>query len=298
MKLCLGTVQLGMEYGIAKDAKPSLDQAVTILEYAFSNGITTFDTASAYGNAEEVLGEFLKNHQTDRKQLHIITKTGKCLDNREKNTYISTLQENLTKSLARLHTDYINTFLFHTSSYAFDKEKLSALHTLKKEGLIKHCGISVYYPNEALAAIESGCIDFIQLPFNLFDHRFYAENIFALAKKNNSIIHTRSTFLQGLFAMELEKLPPFLAAARPPLWELEKLCTENGLSKLELAMAFVKSFSEINCIVIGVNTLEQLKINLQCYKKDISKELSELILNRFNTLNEKIYLPTLWNNKI
>lgn len=296
MKLCLGTVQLGMEYGIANDKKPNLTEAINILEYAFTNDINTFDTASAYGNAEEVLGEFLKNHQTDRKLLHIVTKTGTGLDNKEKNTYISTLQENLSKSLSSLHTDYIDTYLFHTPAYAFDKEKLLALYSLKKNGLIKHCGISVYYPQEALAAIESGFIDFIQLPFNLFDHRFYNEKIFTLARERNIILHTRSTFLQGLFAMEQEKIPSFLALACPHLLELEKLCTENGLTKLELAMAFVKSFPEITNIIIGVNTLEQLKNNLQIYQKTIHKDLSKLILDRFNNLNEKIYLPTLWKN--
>lgn len=294
MKLCLGTVQLGMEYGIANDEKPNLTEAINILEYAFENDITTFDTASAYGNAEEVLGKFLQNHQTDRKQLHIITKTGNCLDKIDKKKHIAVLQENLTKSLSRLHTDYIDTYLFHTSSYAFDKEKLNALYALKKAGLIKHCGISVYYPQEALSAIESDCIDFIQLPFNLFDHRFYKENIFRLAKEKNIILHTRSTFLQGLFAMEQKNIPPYLEIAQNPLLELEKISAEYSLNKLELAMAFVKSFPEITNIIIGVNTLEQLKSNLQIYQKNISKELSKLILDQFNNINEKIYLPTLW----
>lgn len=296
MKLCLGTVQLGMEYGIAKDAKPSLVQAVTILEHAFSKDITTFDTASAYGNAEEVLGEFLKNHQTDRNTLHIITKIGNCLENIGKNNYTAILQENLSKSLSRLHTDYVDTFLFHTSSYAFDIEKIHALYALKKEGLIKHCGISVYYPHEAVSAIESGVVDSIQLPFNLFDHRFYNENIFSLAKEKNIILHTRSTFLQGLFAMDLDTIPPFLDLARPHLLELEKICTANGLTKLELAMTFVKKFPEITSIIIGVNTLEQLEINLQLYNKEIETDLMQIILKQFNMLDEKIYLPTLWRN--
>lgn len=294
MKLCLGTVQLGMEYGIAKDSRPSFPEAINILNYAFSNGITTFDTASGYGNAEEILGEFLKNHQFERKQLHIITKAGNCLDKTVQNRYVDTLKENLSKSLTRLHTDYIDTYLFHIPSYAFDYEKLNALYILKKEGIIKHCGVSVYQPEEALSAIKSGFVDFIQLPFNLFDHRFYNEKIFTLAKKNNIILHTRSVFLQGLFSMKFANFPSFLEIAKEPVFELEKICTEYSLTKLELAMAFVKSFPEINCIVIGVNTLEQLKNNLQIYQKNISKKLSELILQQFNNLNEKIYLPTLW----
>ncbi len=89
-------------------------------------------------------------------------------------------------------------------------------------------------------------------------------------------------------------MPPFLSIALSPLCELEKLCTKHDLTKLELAMAFVKSFPEITNIIIGVNTLEQLKINLQLYTKNIEYDLSQKILKQFNNLNEKIYLPTLW----
>lgn len=206
----------------------------------------------------------------------------------------SVLKERLTDSLSKLQTTYVDTLLFHTSSTAFDHEKLSALYEFKKSGLVAHCGISVYHPEEAFSAIQSGFIDFIQLPFNLFDHRFYKENIFNLAKEKNIIIHSRSVFLQGLFAMNAEKLPPYLKEAKAPLAKLEQICQNNSLSKLETAMAFVKSFPEINKIVIGVNNLQQLKNNLIIYQKNISQELIQTLLTEFNNLNKKIYLPTLW----
>ena len=60
MKLCLGTVQFGLDYGIRGQKKPSVEDAIKILDYATQNGIDNIDTALAYGNAEEVVGEFLK----------------------------------------------------------------------------------------------------------------------------------------------------------------------------------------------------------------------------------------------
>lgn len=296
MELCLGTVQLGLQYGIAKDKQPSFSEAVDILEYAFDNNINTFDTANSYGDAEKILGFFLKNHQQNRKNITVITKTTThSLENCLSSHYPDILKKDLLNSLTKLQTDYIDVFLFHTSASAFDEKKLAALNSLKKEGLIKHCGISVYYPDEALAAIKSGYIDFIQLPFNLFDQRFYHQNIFNLAQKNNIIIHARSAFLQGLFSIPLQNIPPNLSIAIPSLRELDNICQQNDISKLELALAFIKHFPAIANIVIGVNSIKQLKINLQLFKKTIPFSLTEKILITFKNLNEKIYLPTLWN---
>lgn len=50
MELCLGTVQLGMNYGIRGQKQPSIDESMRILDYATHNGITSLDTANAYGN--------------------------------------------------------------------------------------------------------------------------------------------------------------------------------------------------------------------------------------------------------
>ena len=53
MKLILGTVQLGIDYGINKK-KPILKQSLEILNYCLKNKIITFDTAQNYGNSENI----------------------------------------------------------------------------------------------------------------------------------------------------------------------------------------------------------------------------------------------------
>ena len=55
-KLVLGMVQLGLNYGINnRRGKPSKGESFSILDRAFEGGIRIFDTAAAYGNAEEIL---------------------------------------------------------------------------------------------------------------------------------------------------------------------------------------------------------------------------------------------------
>jgi aryl-alcohol dehydrogenase-like predicted oxidoreductase len=60
-KITLGTVQLGLKYGIAnKVGKPDLKSAYEILQIASQNGINSFDTAPNYGDSEKILGQYFQ----------------------------------------------------------------------------------------------------------------------------------------------------------------------------------------------------------------------------------------------
>ena len=73
MKLCLGTVQLGVNYGINNQIKrqPTRAEGYQILRFACKKGIEYLDTASAYGSAEELIGE---SKVLDSGVMHVITK--------------------------------------------------------------------------------------------------------------------------------------------------------------------------------------------------------------------------------
>ena len=74
MQLCLGTVQQGMAYGINNPyGKPSRETSLQIFHEAVQKGITTFDTAQAYGDAEELLGEYLRTYG-NTKEIKVISK--------------------------------------------------------------------------------------------------------------------------------------------------------------------------------------------------------------------------------
>jgi len=72
VKIGLGTVQFGTDYGISnQDGKTSLDEIEKILDVAMHNGISIVDTAAIYGTSEEALGKtLLENHR-----FGIVTKT-------------------------------------------------------------------------------------------------------------------------------------------------------------------------------------------------------------------------------
>src|SRR5690606_37216178 len=72
-RLSLGTVALGLDYGIAnRNGRPGKHEAFAILSAALESGITCWDTARTYGNAEELIGEFLQSD--NRSPVTLVTK--------------------------------------------------------------------------------------------------------------------------------------------------------------------------------------------------------------------------------
>ena len=299
MRLCIGTVQFGMDYGIKGQKKPSLYDAIGMLDYATQNGITDIDTAFAYGEAEDVVGEFLKRKTIDRSKLFISSKLKPNeLDEVPHSKLKSSINEHLDRSLKRLNTDYLDSYMLHSSRYVFNDDILEALYEVKKDGRIKHCGVSVYYPNEAKKCIESDFVDFTQLPFSVFDQRMQTEGVFDLAKeKNNTQIHSRSAFIQGLILMREDEIPPFLQGAKPILAKIDKLSQKYGISRIEIALLFVKHFEAISHLVFGVDNIEQLKENIDIFNRTLDDEVINDFSKEFNNIDTDIMMPSLWVRK-
>ena len=299
MKLCLGTVQFGMDYGICNQKMPSLEDSIKMLDFATQNGKNNIDTAYAYGCAEDVVGEFIKRKTISRDKLFIISKfKPNELDAHKVEDYKNIIEENLEKSLKRLNTDYLDSYILHSSRYAFNDEILKSLYEVKKQGKIRHCGVSVYYPDEAVACINSNYVDFIQLPFSIFDQRMQKEGIFKLAKeKQNTQIHSRSAFIQGLILMDEDKVPEFLSDAKPIIKKIDKLCKQFNISRIELAMLFVKQFNAISHLVFGVDNIEQLRENIEIFEHDFSKDTICQIAKEFENIDANIVMPSLWVRK-
>ena len=138
MKLCLGTVQFGLDYGVFNTPKKDPEYCINCLDYATQNGIDAIDTATAYGDAEQIVGEFLSRKTISRDKLFISTKhLPNILDDHKKDDYVDVIRDNLQKSLSTLNTDYVDAYYFHSSRYAFQPELLEAISVMQKEGLAK-----------------------------------------------------------------------------------------------------------------------------------------------------------------
>lgn len=295
VELCLGTVQFGMDYGVFNTPKKDEDYCIKCMEYAVEHGIRAFDTATAYGTAEVVTGKFLKKNVIDRKELFISTKfLPNILDDVAPSDYERIIEENLRKSLEVLNTDYVDAYFLHSSRYAFNNEILKALEHVKKLGLAKHIGVSVYYPDEAHSCIKSDVVDYIQAPYSIFDHRMNDEDVFTEENFSKCSVDVRTAFIKGLIRLDIDEVPEHLAKAKPILKSLDEICAKYGYTRIELAIGYIKRIKGIKHLVFGVRTIEQLQEDIDAFNKEIPEDIFVEIDKKFANIDADIVVPSLW----
>lgn len=248
-KLAIGTVQFGLKYGINnKSGQVSESIVMDILNLAESEGISTLDTAYAYGSSEQVLG------QTKRlEKFKVVTKFPASHQN---------VREKFSESCERLRLEKVYGYMLHNfSSYGENKGVWAGLQELKQEGLVEKIGCSLNEPSELEALWKDNIqLDIVQLPYNLFDRRF--KKLFPKLKSLGTEIHTRSTFLQGLFFVPLDELDAQFLSVRSKLASLRELSRDSGKSIAGLCLGFSASNPYINKVVIGIDKVEHLVNNI------------------------------------
>lgn len=226
--MVLGTVEIGMEYGINNiDGKPSIKQAYDLLDAAWENGILELDTAAAYGNSEEIIG----NYQKDTGHNFLIdTKLPVAIES-------NLLEENLYNSCKKLKTDQINLLYLHSFEQCKNGAILDFLLKQKKENIVRSIGISIYDPSEMKYIIENlPFIDTIQFPFNILDyHRWNNDGLLAKAKHSGKKLYARSIFLQGLIFKSSSDHFVCSIGAEKYITLLGELAKINGLTIHEMA---------------------------------------------------------------
>ena len=231
--LTLGTVQLGLDYGIAnKSGMPDKSQAFDILDSAINNGITSFDTAPAYGASEALLGEFFKPKEGEMIPV-FITKISKhdFHDEMSQGQIAEIIQKSISQSIENLAIDVLPICLLHDPAdlSSCGGRVVEGLIKMKEMGLVGHIGASIYSPSDVEKFLELDVLDVIEIPINLFDHRLLTTGLLDRLRESNKIILARSVFLQGLFFMEPDALPEGMELAKEPIEKLRALTNETGI---------------------------------------------------------------------
>ena len=193
-KLALGTVQFGLDYGIANDTgQVQAAQMKTILEMADNAGIHLLDTAAAYGDGELRLGQCGVN------QFKVISKLP---------AYISTqaspsewVIKHVQASLTQLQCDHLYAYLLHRPADLLGEygcELFDTLMHLKQQRLIEHIGVSIYSPDALDQLFDRYPLGVVQAPLNIFDRRFLYSGWLQKLHEHGVEIHIRSAFLQRI----------------------------------------------------------------------------------------------------
>lgn len=291
-RLVLGTAQFGMRYGIAnKIGQPDFLSVQSIVAEVWESGVREFDTAQAYGESERVLGKVLRSLGIAR-EAKVISKLHPAIDHQDSNALNLALQQ----TLARLGLPKLYGLMLHTEDF-LDIWETGLKDTLDKfieQGLVERIGVSVYSPQKAARALRTNGISLVQLPSNLLDRRFEKAGVFHEAKSFGKEIYVRSVFLQGLLLMSDSDLPASMRFATTVAKRLINFANETGFSLKQLALGYVRSAYPEQKVLLGCETLEQVRENLEIWSKETPRDIVDRVRREFQDIPEKILNPSLW----
>jgi aryl-alcohol dehydrogenase-like predicted oxidoreductase len=304
--LTLGTVQLGMPYGIANQkGQPDEGMAGRILQTALDGGVSCLDTASAYGNAEEVLGRYFHEHE-GKPNAQIITKLILTADRATTLLHLEEqIEASIRMSMERLQLTCIPAVLLHRPNVlgVFGDKVTELLLKQVKRGNVGAIGASLlsFDPDDFAAnwgELQKDCYELVQVPMNVMDRRMFANGTFEQLRHSQKQLFVRSIYLQGLFFMDPAQLPERMKPAAPWLVRLHALADAEGMSVPELAFSYIHHMPGIASIVFGAETPEQVKENIALLRTPAIREqtLQELA-SAFADVPDFVISPAMWEGK-
>jgi aryl-alcohol dehydrogenase-like predicted oxidoreductase len=262
-----------------KEMELALDRSVEL-------GCNFYDTAWAYaaGKSETILGRLVKRHSN--KKLYVATKIpAKNFkwpakpEYSPKDTYPTEhVVEYTEKSLKNLDVDCIDLQQFHVwdDSWAKDDGWKNGIEKLKREGKVKHFGISVnrWEPENVLLALETGLIDSVQVIYNIFDQN-PEDKLFPLCRRLDIGVIARVPLDEGTLTGTLTKDTVFPKND----WRSTYFVPENlipsvehadalrplipaGIAMPEMALRFILCNPDVHTIIPGMRKIKNVEANM------------------------------------
>ncbi|HPQ46956.1 MAG TPA: aldo/keto reductase [Clostridia bacterium] len=296
-RMTLGTVQLGLDYGIAnKEGKPDDHKAFAILDKAVDKGVNCLDTAAGYGDSEEVIGRWLKTGTADRKELRIATKFK--LGDIEADEVEYELIGSVERSLARLGTDYVDYLLMHDASeyQKFGREIDSTIAKLLKQGCVREAGASGYDYQGISNIASKDMYSAFQIPVNLLDYRIAGTD--AEAKLSGKTIFVRSVYLQGLFFKDTTSLKGNLREIIPYIKKIRKIADKYDYPISRLAIGYVNSLGFVDSLVVGADNPSHVEDNADLIGKPrFAGDFMHMLKDELDGAPEWLFYPWKWDRQ-
>lgn len=254
-RLALGSVQFGLNYGIANSSGQVNHKEVgRIFASANSIGINTVDTAIAYGDSEQIIGTM------NLESWNIISKLPALPDKCP--SVSSWVMDQVSQSLTKLNSNRLHGLLLHRPDQLLESngdELYRALLELKESGLVEKIGISIYSPDQLSQLLHNFPCDIVQGPFNVLDRRIATSGWLDKLHKNNCEFHARSIFLQGLLLMSSHTRPRWFQQWEQ-VWQVWAQWLQNtGQTPIQACLLHVLADNRINKLVVGVDSVTHLE---------------------------------------
>ena len=243
-----------------KDTQVDVEQTNAMVDYFLDNGFNYFDTAHGYlqGLSEKAVKTCLSSRH-DRSEYILTDKlTGSFFQSQQD------IRPFFQSQLDATGVEYFDFYLMHAqNAREFEKfKKCKAYETafdLKKEGKVKNVGISFHYRAEVLDQIltEYPEIEIVQIQFNYLDYNdlsVQSKLVYEVCEKHNKPVLVMEPVKGG----NLVKLPQDAQQVLDAL---------HGGSNASYAIRFAASFKNMEVVLSGMSTLEQMKDNVSFMKE-------------------------------
>ena len=295
-----------------------------VVHRALERGITVFDTARMYNNGESEisLGKALRGR---RDRAFVISKVSPA------RAYRNTLKEECEVSLKNLGTDYIDMYMMHwpinplgIKHFTEDPaiianppttgEAFAALSELKREGKIRHIGVS-NYGIQQLKEAAAVCPEIAanEMSYNIISRAIEAEIVPYCIAHNIALISSMA-LQQGVLTGKYKTaagVPPHQAHSRHFAQErgrgtsrhyesgaetevfrvvdlLRELAAELGVSPALLSIAWVLANPSVSCVLIGSRNEQQLEENLAALELTVPPEALAKITDMSRPVLDKL----------
>jgi aryl-alcohol dehydrogenase-like predicted oxidoreductase len=244
-RLVFGAASLGMAYGLPRqgalaNSAPAEADAAELVERALALGITTFDTAPAYGESEARLGRILGARGT------VWTKVA-----------AGDPAASLAASLSRLRRPSVELLQWHnwTAALGRDAAWTAAWSALRGDPRVARLGATTYGVADAVAAATSGLFEIVQCEFHVLNQGVVAA-LADHAGQGRVSVAVRSVLLQGALSDDGRALPD-LPVLREGVRRARGAAEGVGLTRL--AMRAALEHPVIAHVLVGIDRLEQIE---------------------------------------
>ena len=172
-----------------------------------------------------------------------------------------------------------------------------ALKELKNDGLIGCSAISMSRKDDLDKIIDCGGFDAIQLPLNILDNKAIINGQVKKMSDAGMAVFVRSVYLQGLFFKKIEQLEDSkLKCAIPYISKINEIAQKENMSVAQLALSYIRDTIGIDSLVVGSETPEQVKQNIEMFNTPVlSQDTIAFINEQFNDVNPFVISPWEWN---
>ena len=253
-KIAIGTANFGMQYGVANSqGKLSKNSVAEILGLAKSLGVTCLDTANAYGESQNALGEFGVRDWRVVSKISSIPRD--CEDVR------SFVCAEIDLILTSLNLSEFDTVLVHNPKDLMgDVSEIvyEELQKAKSQGQVKKIGVSIYDPSDLESITSQFQLDVVQAPINVFDNRLQDSGWLDRLASMGVEVHARSVFLQGVLLSAIAQNNDFFKPWKATFEKWNRFAESSGTSAMMNCIKHVNSYDKVTFAVVGIDSAQNL----------------------------------------